>query len=186
MPAINNIVIRRGYTYQQIVAAPAYPQEGGWVLTWRASGAGRTTNTPLDYEDGQWTLNMAATVTSSLPVGQYSYEVVATRNAAVALVVGGVAAVVGSVQAEDLKDGSQTWAQRMLAEVERTLSTMSGSGVTTITVDGLTQTFETRLELLAFRGQLQTQVEQEEARAALGTKRTGTVRVRPSRRGRRW
>lgn len=183
-----DIVMRRGFTADLRFSAGPYIEANGWSARWDANGAGKsvTVALALGTDGADWMTTLTAADTTGYPLGVYAWEAIATRGSEVRLFATGRLTVQPSVAAGDATADGQTWAEKALAAVETALLSASGSGEITVSVEGFNTTFESRLELLQYRGRLRHEVDQERRAARTGRGDSGTVRVRPARRAKLW
>ena len=137
--------IRRGYPF-------SYSLEGAQVTL-----AGEQYD-PVTYSIP---LNLTAEQTMNLPDGRILYE---CEDADGMFLSSGAFEVVRSAKADGVSAIAKSWAAQALEKVEAALLDMTEDVSTSISVEGKSLSFASRVELLRFRGHLRWQVEIEEGK----------------------
>ena len=173
---LHGSTLRVGTTTKATFAAPA----DGAIVQFAARGEGKSLTLSPPAPAETVTFDIA---TADLPPGDYAYDVLARMPDGQMLVA--FEGRFGVAERVSATGPQRTKYERMLAAAETALEAASGSTEISVSLEGISTSFEARAELLAYVVNLRRKVREEKALERLSEQRR-TPRRGPRRTGRYW
>ncbi len=154
------------------------PQDG-WTLTYHlATPTQKFSVNATDNGDGQFAIEITATESKQYEPGVWAWQADAALLTDVFTVDSGTITVEQGLAMATSGHDARSFAQRMLSQIEDALLDSVGQE-TTISVDGMSFTFETKADLIVARDQFRREAKQEKIAERIGNGLGGNnVRVR--------
>jgi len=156
-----------------------YLPADGWTLTYYiVSSNGKKSIVATDNGDGSFLATLTTTISLSMAEGVWTWQAVLTKTGERKTLDSGTFVVEQNFDNVGQSYDSRTFARKMLDAIEALLLDTSGSDETSISIDGVSTSFENKAELIAARDRFKREVKQEEQAANLKKGLGGSVRVR--------
>ena len=131
------------------------------TCTYAVRGEGHRSTKAATRNGDEWEASFAASTTAAWPVGEYEFQALRTEGTKVKLIDSGRFELIDKIATSAGRMVRQSFAEKALECVEAVLLDHAGDGAVSVSVGDQSYSFESRLDLLAFRERLREEVARE-------------------------